>query len=567
MSSSKQAKSDKPAARNSFPNAKGVCFASEANEIFFGVVGHVGSGTGFVAKKLKSLIDTRGYEVEVVKASDAIRVWVEKNNMQNDLPEKQGRPEIWKTEKMQTLGDHMRSSSKDYAAVAQGVISLVRTQRAKWNGVPLENGIAVEPNPKIKRAYIIESIRHPAEVSLFRLVYGSAFALVGVVCHEDTRQRRLLEKYFERENRKASESLSKVQDLMDRDSDDKVNKFGQHVADAFWESDYFIDNTRDESDAQEFTLNEDLGRFIDIITHSRIIRPTVAETGMHIAVSAQIRSSCLSRQVGAAILDREGNVLAIGSNEVPKAGGGVYGENDDEEFDRRCFACEKPHCSSNVEQNGLIQKLLDTFPKLREEGDETEILKKIRKIGFGALLEFTRAIHAEMDALTSAARKGIPVKGATLFVTAFPCHYCARHIVAAGVDQVQYIEPYPKSRALTLHADSITSLSDGWCSPSSIGEEGANDSQERNTNTENKDSRTVGNPKFGLDNNKRKVLFKPFIGVAPRLYQTAFTKDRSLKDDVTGDMILGSPDWGGKWGVRAIPYTSLEASLTAEEAG
>ena len=201
---------------------------------------------------------------------------------------------------------------------------------------------------------------------------------------------------------------------------------------------------------------------------------------------------------------------------------------------------------------------MKAFPALSKDSNEEDILKGIRKVGLGGILEFTRAIHAEMDALTTAARRGISVKGASMFVTTFPCHYCARHVVAAGIDQVQYIEPYPKSRALSLHGDSITSLAAGWVPPSAAKAPVA-------AVEDDPGDRTVGDDKFGRNTNKHKVLFKPFVGVAPRLYHRAFTKDRPLKDNVTGQYNIGKPDWGGKWGIRAIPYTDLEARLTAEE--
>jgi deoxycytidylate deaminase len=61
-----------------------------------------------------------------------------------------------------------------------------------------------------------------------------------------------------------------------------------------------------------------------------------------------------------------------------------------------------------------------------------------------------------MEAIISAGRTGkIGIVGGTLYVTTFPCHCCARHIVAAGIKTVYYIEPYPKSLALELHDDSI----------------------------------------------------------------------------------------------------------------
>ncbi|MBF0446551.1 MAG: hypothetical protein HQL68_13300 [Magnetococcales bacterium] len=188
----------------------------------------------------------------------------------------------------------------------------------------------------------------------------------------------------------------------------------------------------------------------------------------------------------------------------------------------------------------------------------------MRKAGLGALLEFTRAIHSEMDALTSAARKGISVRGAIMFVTAFPCHYCARHIVAAGIDEVQYIEPYPKSRALSLHGDSITDKNDNWLPPSSL-HEPKNDSVNNTLYEVDVSHSTVGDPKFGLDTNLNKVLFRPFVGVAPRLYQRAFSKDRELKNKVTGMLDIGIPEWSGNWGIRVIPYPDLEAFLTNDK--
>ena len=47
-----------------------------------------------------------------------------------------------------------------------------------------------------------------------------------------------------------------------------------------------------------------------------------------------------------------------------------------------------------------------------------------------------------------------------LFCTTYPCHNCARHIVAAGIKEVYYIEPYVKSLCLTLHDDSMTERDD-----------------------------------------------------------------------------------------------------------
>ena len=62
-----------------------------------------------------------------------------------------------------------------------------------------------------------------------------------------------------------------------------------------------------------------------------------------------------------------------------------------------------------------------------------------------------------MDAIVSVARSHkAGLVGGTLYATTFPCHSCARHIVASGIKKVLYIEPYPKSLALDLHRDAVS---------------------------------------------------------------------------------------------------------------
>jgi deoxycytidylate deaminase len=95
-----------------------------------------------------------------------------------------------------------------------------------------------------------------------------------------------------------------------------------------------------------------------------------------------------------------------------------------------------------------ISQLID----LTIGGDEPIIPKSSQMRN---LLEFGRAVHPEMAALTDAARRGVSVAGCTMYVTTFPCHLCARHVVAAGIRKVIYIEPYAKSRTASLYPDSV----------------------------------------------------------------------------------------------------------------
>jgi tRNA(Arg) A34 adenosine deaminase TadA len=177
---------------------------------------------------------------------------------------------------------------------------------------------------------------------------------------------------------------------------------------------------------------------------------------------------------------------------------------------------------------------------LAQGRDRKEVEAELRKTRIGGLIEFSRAVHAEMDAILSAARTGVSPQGCRLFVSTFPCHYCARHIVSAGIDEVQYIEPYPKSRALALHCDSITTEPSEWAPPSEP----------------DRAARPDGPPAP-----PRKVLFRPFVGVAPRLYARVFLKDRDYKDKLSGEYVLGQPDWGGPSEVFKVRYADLELEL------
>jgi dCMP deaminase len=54
----------------------------------------------------------------------------------------------------------------------------------------------------------------------------------------------------------------------------------------------------------------------------------------------------------------------------------------------------------------------------------------------------TRTIHAEMNAIAQAAKNGIMIEGADIYVTARPCWNCFRVIANTGIKNVYYLEEY-----------------------------------------------------------------------------------------------------------------------------
>lgn len=65
----------------------------------------------------------------------------------------------------------------------------------------------------------------------------------------------------------------------------------------------------------------------------------------------------------------------------------------------------------------------------------------------------TRAVHAEQNAISFAARWGVGLEGAEMSVTHQPCLSCAMSIVNAGIKSVAYVEPYRLIDGLSLLLD------------------------------------------------------------------------------------------------------------------
>jgi dCMP deaminase len=51
-------------------------------------------------------------------------------------------------------------------------------------------------------------------------------------------------------------------------------------------------------------------------------------------------------------------------------------------------------------------------------------------------------IHAETNAITDAAARGIKLYGSTAYVTHYPCINCAKNLIASGISEIIYAEDY-----------------------------------------------------------------------------------------------------------------------------
>lgn len=72
------------------------------------------------------------------------------------------------------------------------------------------------------------------------------------------------------------------------------------------------------------------------------------------------------------------------------------------------------------------------------------------EIPSGEKLEMCRAVHAEQNAIIQANCLGRQLKGATIYVTTFPCVTCAKLIIQSGIKEIVYSGEYNDPYAVEL---------------------------------------------------------------------------------------------------------------------
>ncbi|MDO9693814.1 MAG: cytidine/deoxycytidylate deaminase family protein [Candidatus Latescibacteria bacterium] len=127
------------------------------------------------------------------------------------------------------------------------------------------------------------------------------------------------------------------------------------------------------------------------------MRPSWDRYFMEIAVLVSSRTTCLRRQVGAVIV-KDKRLLSTGYNGAPVG---------------------LKHCA------------------------ELGCLREKLGVKSGEKHELCRAIHAEQNAIIQAATFGVPLQGASIYITHFPCVLCSKMIINAGIKRIVYSQGYP----------------------------------------------------------------------------------------------------------------------------
>ncbi len=471
-------------------------------ELVFALVGAVGTDLRLVGDLITQSLSRVGYTSERVRLSDLVvgrPFYAKVANQKSD----------WKEEErisgLMDAGDAFRRKARRGDAVALLGIAKMRASRQGETG-QLDR-------PRHNHAFILHSLKHPIEVETLRAVYGDALVVVSVYMPRAERERVLADR-IARSHKLYDASIfnDTAAALIARDEQEKGDALGQNVRDTFPEADVFLDGSASGS------LREQVDRLIEILFHHPHRTPTLDEYLLFHARATALRSADLARQVGAVIATSDGEIIAAGCNEVPTAGGGAVWEGapaTDGKPDRRDFTIGyDPTARMKLEMMTEVFERLHSGGWISQQfsamapGDMAREVLVAGKPGsmsgarVASIIEFGRIVHAEMSAITDAARRGLSVKNAKLFCTTFPCHMCARHIIASGISEVVYVEPYPKSKARELYEGMLRVDHESSADPDA-------------------------------------VHFRPFVGVAPRRYLSFF--DMPKRKDSHGHVIEWDP--------------------------
>jgi deoxycytidylate deaminase len=447
-------------------------------ELFIGLAGAVGTDLEAVATALRRSLKDVGYQSKEIHLSSLLD-WIDWSK-RPDPPRIDDSTYDQHVESRMEAGDCFREELERGDAVALlGILEVTRTRPGPKRPVP-------------RTAYIFRSLKHPQEVATLREVYGSSFFLISAYAPVFARAEDLqatVQHDWERKGPPddAASAASKAWALIDRDRHEEGRSFGQRLGETFPRADVFVDAREQQR------LQKEIERFIELLFDHPFHTPTRAENAMFHAQAAALRSAAPGRQVGAVITTSEGDIVAVGTNEVPKPGGGQYWADDD--VDDRDHNRRDRDVSGN-EKRTVIEQILRRLNESgwlaaeRQDSDYSAFYALLDGLRVRSLIEFERAVHAEMAAIVDAARRGVTVAGGYLYTTTFPCHECTRHIIAAGIRRVFYIEPYPKSLAARLHDDAIL---------------------------------------IDPDVPDHRVAFMPFVGIAPRRYLELFTPSPEVR--------------------------------------
>lgn len=309
-----------------------------------------------------------------------------------------------------------------------------------------------------EKFFVIDALRNLHEINYFKARYSN-FYLFSINADEKIRKNRLLNTpgYTEPEYNKITETEKQ-----------KDRLHSQNINECLSNGDVFISNNGDLSQ-----LKYQLIKYVSLIRKPGLFTPSRDERNMQIALTARYNSGCISRQVGACVVGKDGYILGVGWNDVPEGSvpclyrstrSLIYDQNKDPEFSEyeqssnfkeyirnNIGSKHEPFCFKDIENQ---RQAKETLVKIKPENITltSDFEKKLIKNFKNPTRE--RALHAEENAfLQSSKVGGGSLQDSVLYTTASPCQLCAKKAMQLGIKRIVYIDAYPDiSNAQTLRS-------------------------------------------------------------------------------------------------------------------
>lgn len=236
--------------------------------------------------------------------------------------------------------------------------------------------------------WVVDGIRNPAEIDELRK--SKDVQIVAVQTDKDLLIERIVSRSRESDPTVKDEIIAKIERELGKGEPED----GQQVAKCIEKADRQIENNG--------TLEELSGKFIDYF--NMLKRPSKDKYYMDLARSVCRRATCTKVEIGAVII-RDDQVVATGY-------------------------CGAPRGTKSSQEHGFC-------------------LRKKLNIPSGHRYEMCRSVHAEQNAIISAARSGTSLLGGDMYIygkiqgdgeeiilDAFPCFICKKMLINAGLNRI-----------------------------------------------------------------------------------------------------------------------------------
>lgn len=397
------------------------------SDLVFALVSPIGSDVEKVATSLVKALSLYQYKVESVRLSEFLVASCETRGVELPAPFSERKSAL-----MHEGNEICRVSGLKSAVAVHGVIAIRNLRGSE------------------RVAFVLNSLKRPQEVELLRNIYQERLLVFGLQASLETRISQLVTTLRSERARASQKELeNEARTLIDRDLQEfdfaGELSHGQNVLKTLPMADVFIN--------MDSHVDEQVERVVRLLFNDPDCdAPTEAEYAMYLADATSLRSQELGRRVGAVLMRSDMSIVGVGANSHPVEDG----------------APNLDHSSIGIRDlvGDLLTRLgsehlaADLFERLETDHERvvTELLSgALSSAKVRDLTEFMQPVHAEMNAILDAAKHGVATAGSTAYVTAYPCHQCARHLIALGIP-VKYIEPYPKSRAELMYGDAVNSF-------------------------------------------------------------------------------------------------------------